>query len=53
MGNLLLALLLILLGITWAGWVAISGVLLGLLAILTGVVLLVENRTVVNTYIRR
>lgn len=53
MGILLLALLLILLGITWAGWVAISGVLLGLLAILTGIVLLVENRTVITPIVRR
>lgn len=49
MGLLLLAIWLILVGITWAGWVAISSVLLGILAIVTGIILLVENRGVVQT----
>lgn len=52
MALLLLALWLILVGINWAGWLAISVVILGILAIITGIVLLVENRTVITTNIR-
>lgn len=53
MGILLLAIWLILVGINWAGWVAISAVILGILAIITGIILLVENRSVVTTNIQR
>lgn len=42
LGSLLLAIWLILVGVTWAGWVAIDGKVLGLVAILTGVVWLIE-----------
>lgn len=49
MALLLLAVWLILVGINWAGWVAISASLLGILALITGIVLLVENRGVVST----
>lgn len=40
---LLLAVFLILLGVTWLGWVAVSTPLLGLLAFVTGIVLLVDS----------
>lgn len=43
MGLLLLAIYLILLGLTQAAIVAISGVFLGVLAIITGIILLVES----------
>jgi uncharacterized membrane protein HdeD (DUF308 family) len=42
LSTLLLAVFLILLGITWLGWVAISTTFLGVWALVTGIVWLLE-----------
>lgn len=43
MGSILLGIWLILFGINLAGWVAISAVFLGIFAVLTGAVILIEG----------
>jgi hypothetical protein len=50
MGILLLGIWLVLFGIDLAGWVAISGVLLGIFALIIGIVLIIEHG---RTYIGR
>lgn len=47
LANLLLALLLFLLGASWLGWFTVSGTFLGVVAILTAVLLVVEGGPVV------
>lgn len=43
LSHILLAVFLILLGITWLGWVAISTTFLGVWALVTGILWLVEG----------
>lgn len=43
LGSLLLAVFLILVGISWLGWVTISLTFLGVWAFVTGIVLLLES----------
>lgn len=43
MAQLLLGIWLICVGITWAGWASLSNVFLGVFALITGIVWLVEG----------
>lgn len=46
LANLLLAVLLILLGINWLGWVAVSATVLGILALVAGILFLLAGFSV-------
>lgn len=46
LSQLLLAVLLILLGVSWLGWVAVSATVLGVIALVTGVLLILEGTSV-------
>lgn len=52
LGSLLLAVFLILLGITWLGWISISQTFLGVFALVTGIVLLLESYRPVTVWHR-
>jgi hypothetical protein len=52
LSQLLLAVWLILIGITWVGWVAISATFLGVWALITGVVWLLEAYRPIQVYRR-
>lgn len=52
LSSLLLAVFLILLGITWLGWVAISITFLGIWSLVTGILLLLEAYHPVVVYRR-
>lgn len=53
LGQLLLAVTLILVGIVWLGWATISIKFLGGMSVLTGVVLLLESAGVFNVAVPR
>lgn len=50
LGSLLLGVWLILVGITWLGWIAISGPFLGGTAVITGIVWLTQAYYPVNLW---
>lgn len=53
LSTLLLGILLILLGIVWLGWVVISTKFIGIWALVTGIVILVESAHPITVYKRQ